>query len=71
MHLICSHYNLWEFTYNNIVRCIHEKFSFQTVIPIDNFIGQRTLPLIFNIEMKENEFNILNFREWHIGVCAS
>lgn len=48
-----------------------ELSPFFTVIPTHNSTGQRTLPPIFSIEMNENDFNNLNFREWHIGVRTS
>lgn len=48
-----------------------ELSPFFTVIPTHNSTGQRTLPPIFSIEMNENDFNNLDFREWHIGVRTS
>lgn len=48
-----------------------EVTPFFTIIPTLYSPDQRTLPPIYSIEINQNEFNNLDFKEWHIGVPTS
>lgn len=48
-----------------------EATPFFTVIPTLHSPDQRILPPIYSIEMNQNEFKNLDFKEWHIGVPTS